>query len=106
MAIPPRDVGSLAPAQGLVLDDDVLEDRVQGGANMYIAIGKRRTVVQHKSRRARPRLLNLPIEILALPLRQSLWLALDQLGLHRETRAGQVECALVIHHQFLQGRAT
>ena len=45
VAIPAWNVGRAFATQGLILDDDVLENFVQRGADMDVAIGKRRAIV-------------------------------------------------------------
>ena len=46
VAIPARDVRGAEAAQGFVFDDDVLEDFVQRGADVDVAVGEGRAVVQ------------------------------------------------------------
>ena len=48
MAIPTRDVGCAETTHGLVAQNNVLEQLVEGSADVYIAVGKRRAVVEHK----------------------------------------------------------
>ena len=48
VAVPAGDVGGAETAQGFVFDDDVLEDLVQGGADVDVAIGEGGAVVQDK----------------------------------------------------------
>jgi len=45
----------------VIADDDVLEDFVQGIADVNVAIGKRRAVVQDEPRRAGAAGLDLPV---------------------------------------------
>ena len=57
VAIPAGNVRRAEAAQGLVFDDDVLENLVQRGADVDIAVGKGRAVVQDeffRARRGRP----------------------------------------------------
>ena len=58
VAIPAGNVGRAFAAQGLILDDDVLENLVQRGADVDVAVGERRAVVQDEFLRARARGLN------------------------------------------------
>src|SRR5487761_2121635 len=48
VTVPAGNVGRAFAAQRLILDDDVFENLVEGGADVDIAIGKRRAVVQDK----------------------------------------------------------
>ncbi len=48
VTIPPGNIRRAFAAYGLVFDDDVLENFVQRGADMDVAIGKRRAVMQDK----------------------------------------------------------
>ena len=67
MAVPARDVGRAEAAQRLVLDDDVLENLVQRGADVDVAVGEGRAVVQDELRRAGAGGLDLLVEVRRLP---------------------------------------
>ena len=71
VAIPARDVRRADAAQGLVLDDDVLENLVQRRADVDIAVGERRAVMQHKFRRARRAGPGPGLKVLGLPFLQA-----------------------------------
>ena len=62
---------------------------------MDIAIGKGRAVVQNEFFFARPRGLNFFVK--PGPFFQALRLARDEVGLHREVRARQIQCVFVFH---------
>ena len=98
VAIPARHVGRAEAAQGLVLDDDVLENLVQRGADVDVAIGEGRAVVQDEllARPARWAWMCC-VEPGGLPLLQPLRFPRDQVGLHREIGLRQVQCVLVVH---------
>jgi hypothetical protein len=50
VAVPARHVGRVEAGQRLGTDDDVLEDLVHRVADVDVAIGVRRAVVQHEAR--------------------------------------------------------
>ncbi len=68
MAIPARDVQTVKTLQGLVTHDDVFEDLVQGMADVDVAVGVRRPVVQDKGFAAAGLLADLGIDLLLRPL--------------------------------------
>ena len=77
MAVPARNVGRLEATQGLRFQDQILEDLVQRRANMHIAVGEGRAVMQDKPGRLRPGRHELPIKVRAIPLGQPLRLPLN-----------------------------
>ncbi len=97
VAIPTRHVRRVAPAQRLVADNDVLKNLIERRANMHIAIGEGGPIVQNKSLRARPPLLDLTIKPAFLPLLEPFRLARHQVRLHREIGLGQIQCILIFH---------
>ena len=97
MAVPPRHVGRPEAAQRLVLDDDVLENLVQGIADVHIAIGEGRSVVQNILLRAGALGLNGSVKPGGLPLFQPGRFPRDEVRLHREIGLRQVQCVLVVH---------
>ncbi len=50
VTVPAGDIGSIVPGQGPGLDNDVLEDLVNGVTDMNFAVGIGRAVMQHKQR--------------------------------------------------------
>ena len=97
VAIPAGDVRRIKPAQGFVFDDDVLENLVERGADVDIAIGEGRAVVQHKFLRTRARRADGVVEAGGLPLRQPGRFAQHEVRPHREVGFGQVECVFIVH---------
>ena len=97
VAVPARDVGRIKPAQGFVFDDDVLEDLVERGADVDIAIRKRGAVVQHKFLRPAACRANGVVEAGGLPFLESSRLVQDEVRPHREVGFGQVECVFIVH---------
>ena len=90
MAVPAGDIRGAEAAQRLVLDDDVLENLVQRSADMHIAIGEGRAVVENEFLSARARRLDLLIKAGGPPFPQPLRFARDEVGFHREVRARQI----------------
>ena len=68
VAIPARHVGRAEAAQGFVFDDDVLENLVQRGADVDVAVGERRAVVQDEFLRAGARGLDFLRKASRLPI--------------------------------------
>jgi len=66
MAIPARDLGCAEAAEGLVFDDDVLENLVQRRADVNVAVGKWWAVVQDKFLFAGASCLNFLVEFRVL----------------------------------------
>jgi hypothetical protein len=83
----------------VVFDNDVLENLVQGRADVDITIGKGRSVVQDKLRRACAGRLDFLVEAGAVPLFQSLRFARHQIGFHGKAGPRQIERVLIISFQ-------
>ncbi len=96
VAIPARDVRCVEARQVLGLDDDVLEDLVDRMAQVDLAIGVRRAVMQHEGRAAGGMRAQLGVQALVLPARQDPRLALGQVAAHREFRRRQLEGGFVV----------
>jgi len=84
-------------AQRLVLENEVLENLVQCGANMHIAIGERRAVVQQKPLGAFAAFLDLFVQAVRVPPGQAFRLALDESSAHREIGLRKVQCFFILH---------
>ena len=86
MAIPARDIRHVLTAHGLELQYNILEDFIECGANVNVAVCKRRTVVQYKSFLglcvASPEFL---MNTLGVPLFELLGFTLHQPGFHGKT---------------------
>ena len=80
----------------LVADDDVLDDLVQRGAHVDVAVGIRRAVVQHVAGLALVVLHQLFIKMVRIPLFEHLRLFLGQTRPHVKQSFGQVDRAVVI----------
>ncbi len=107
VAVPAGDVGGVVTEHGARLDDEVLEDLVEGRAHVDVAVGVGRAVVEDEGRAlVAGALLEDPlVESVGLPLLDGLGLLLGQVGLHGEVGAGQVERRLhvgLFGHRGLQ----
>ncbi len=96
VAIPARHIGRAKTEHGLRFHDQILQNFVQRGAHVDIAVGERRAIVQHERLRLPPRLLDLLVKAGGLPTLQDFRLARGQARLHRELRLREVERILVI----------
>ena len=106
MAVPARHVGRIEAGQGFGADDDVLEDLVHRMADVNVAVGIGRAVVQHEARTPPGGLADLPVKPLFLPGGNPARLAPGQIAAHRERRVGHVEgLAIVSHSQVLTAEA-
>ena len=91
VAVPARDVRRVAAGHGLELDDDVLEDLVQGVADVDVAIGVRRPVVQHEAVPAAAQVPDRAVDALGVPARELRGLLTRQVGLHGEVGRREIQ---------------
>jgi hypothetical protein len=91
VAVPARHIGRVEAGDGARLDDHVLEDLVDGVAQVDVAVGIRRAVVQHEHRAALGGLAHALVDFLVLPLLDPARLALGQVAAHRERGVGHVD---------------
>ena len=89
VAVPAGHVVGILAEHPLRAHDEVLEDLVEGVADMDVAVGVGRAVVQDEARPPLPRLAQPPVEVHAVPAREEQRLALRQPGAHRELRLRQ-----------------
>ena len=101
VAVPAGHVGRVEAGQLLALDDDVLEDLVDRMADVDVAIGVRRPVVQDEARAAARRGPNRLVHLALLPLLDPLRFALGEVAAHRERRVRQVQRGLVVGLGFV-----
>ncbi len=104
VAIPAGHIGRIETRQGAGLDDDVLEDLVDRMAQVQLAVGVGRAVVEDEFRAPGTGRANLLVQPHGAPLLQSLRFPLGQAGLHRKVRAGQVQCVFVITHSSIASK--
>ena len=96
VAVPAGDVLRVKASQLLGLDDHVLEHFVQRVADVQLAVGVRRAVVQHKQGSTLPGIAQFFVEALLVPGLHPGRLALGQIAPHGKGRVGQVQGAAVI----------
>ena len=99
MAVPAGDVRRVVPLwsrHGAAAHHHVLEDLVERGAEVDVAVGVGRSVVEHELRRARARLPQPAVEVLRLPQVDAPRLRLGQVRLHGEVGAREVEGGLEV----------
>ena len=85
VAIPTGHVRRIEAVQRLRLDDDVLQDLVDGVTDVDVAVGIGRAVVQDEFLGTGTRLADALVELLLLPLLQPLRLALGEVAAHGES---------------------
>ena len=90
--------GTSKPAIVRRLDDDVLQDLVERGAEVDLRVRVGRPVVEDELRRAAPLLADLPVEVHRLPARDRLRLGRLQVRFHRKTCARQVDRVFPLGH--------
>ena len=98
VAVPTRHVGRIEAVERARLDDDVLQDLVDGVADVNRAVRVRRTVMQDELRPVLRNGAQLFVRAVLVPPRQHIGLAAGEIGLHRECRLGQVYGVLVVSH--------
>ena len=96
VAVPTGDIGNLIALHHPVTVDHVLGDLVHGVADVDRAVGVRRTVVQHELLVTLVLLQNLLVDLVVLPVLESLGLGLGKTGTHGKTGLGQIHRLLVL----------
>ena len=96
VAVPAGHVGRVLAQQGLGADDHVLEHLVERVADVDVAIGVGRAVVEDELLAARARRAQLAVEVVLLPLGEDQRLLLRQAGLHRKVGLRQEDGAICI----------
>ena len=89
VAVPSRHIVGVEAEHLLAAGNDVLQHLVERMADMDVAVGVGRAVMQHELSAPLPRLAQLAVEIVALPALEQGRLALGQAGTHRELRLRQ-----------------
>ena len=98
VAVVARDVGRVEAGHRPRLDDEVLEDLVEGGAEVNLPVGVGRTVVKHILRGAGPARPELPVQADLLPPGNRFRFGRLQVGLHREVGPRQVQRGFPVGH--------
>ncbi len=91
VTVPAGNIVGFAPGHLMRADDNVLQRLVERGADVDVAVGVRRPVMQDEFRAAPASFAQRPIEILARPAGQNLRLLLRQTGAHGEIGLRQIE---------------
>ncbi len=91
VTIPARHIRHIFAPHGLKLEDDILERFIECRANVHIAIGEGRAVMQYEGLFGLyVAVSNAGVQILRIPLLEPLRLTLHQTGFHGETSLRQV----------------
>ena len=98
VTIPPRDVGRVETGQRLRTNDDVLEDLVDRVADMNVAIGVGRTVVENETRAALRGRADTLVDVVLLPGGNPARFASGEVAAHGKWRVSQIEGFLVVSH--------
>ena len=101
MGVPAGYIGGAPAGHVAVLDDHILEDLVQGGADVDVAVGVGRAVVEDKGGLALVALHHLVVEVVVIHLLEHLRLPLGQARPHGEVGLGQVDGLVVVHGSVL-----
>ena len=88
MTIPARHVRRAKAAHGFIAINDILESFIQGGANVDIPVGKRRAVVENKSRGRGALGLDRLVKAIFFPVGHPRWFTLHQICPHGEISFG------------------
>ena len=96
VAVPAGHIRGVLALQRLGADDHVLQDMVERMADVHVAIGVGRAVVEDELVAALAGFANLPFQIALKPFRQNQRLLLRQAGLHRKVGLGQEDGVAVI----------
>ena len=99
MAVPARDVAGLPAHEVAGLDDDILEDLVQCVAEMDVAVGVGRAVVQTVVAAGAGGILHKLENIGAFPEFEHFRVLLDQICLHGKTGDRQIQCLFIFSHE-------
>ena len=101
VTVPARHVGRIEARHAARLHHEILEDLVERRADVDLAVGVRRAVVQHELRRAFAGTAELAVQVHLLPASDRLRLSRLQIGLHREGGSRQVARVLPLGHGSL-----
>ncbi len=97
VTVPARPIGAGKAGHGPGLDDEVFQDLVQRGAEVDVAVGVRRAVMEHKFLASPGGVLDFGVQVLLLPRRKDLGFPLGEVGLHGKISARQIERIFIVH---------
>ena len=95
-------IGSLIALHVLVTDDDILDDLVQGGAHVDVAVCIRRAVMQDELRLALVVLHELIVQVVVVPILEHDRLLFGQTGTHLKQGLGQIQGTVVLRFVLSQ----
>ena len=95
-------IGSLEALHVLVADDDILDDLVQGGAHVDVAVCIRRAVMQDELRLALVVLHELIVQVVVVPILEHDRLLFGQTGTHLKQSLGQIQGTVVLRFVLSQ----
>ncbi|MEA3220667.1 MAG: hypothetical protein OZX49_01780 [Immundisolibacter sp.] len=101
VAVPAGHVGRVITIQRPGLDDDVLQDLVDRVADVDVAVGVGRAVVQHVARPIGAFATQAGVQVQFLPAGEDCRFALRQVAAHRELGVRQVQGGFVVGHAGL-----
>jgi len=104
VTVPAGHVGGVEALHALALDDHVLENLVQGVADVNVAVGVGRAVVEDEFGPVAGVLLQLSVEAELVPAGEHLRFPFRQVGAHGEIGEGKVEGLFVVHAAPPAGR--
>ena len=91
VAIPAGDVGGVEAGHGFRFDDEIFEDLIEGGAEVNVAVGVGRAVVQDILLAAGAGFTNGVIELVFFPFGEHFGLGGGKVRLHRKIGFGEVD---------------
>ncbi len=97
VAVPPGHERRVEPLHAPAFDHDILENLVEGMADVNMAVGVGRAIVQSEVGHVRLRFADAAVEFQLGPALQDLRFALRQAGAHREIGDGKIKGVLVVH---------
>ena len=103
VAVPTRNIRRIEARHAFGLHNKIFQDFVERGAEMDVAVGVRRTVMQNILGAARPRLANARIQVSALPVFEQLRFQSRQVRLHRKRGFGKVDRFLQVNRSNIHG---
>ena len=101
MAIPARNIGRVLAEQRLRADDHVFQHVVERVADVHVAVGVGRAVVEDELFAALPLGAEALVEIQPLPAREPFRLRIGKSGLHREIGLRQEDGVAVVFTCFV-----
>ena len=96
VTIPARHVRRILAQHGLRADDEILQDVIEAGAGMNVAIGVDRPIVQHEQRTAFGTGADFSVKVHLLPAREPIGLRSRKARLHRKIRGRKKQRGAVI----------